>query len=1073
MKMTQYKISKRALRMAPFLSMMAAGMATSCTTDGEPEPDLEERQADPGDSEGRDVAPGTRNAGVRPTIVEGEYIVVFRPGVIGRPGAAVGGAAIAQVASSIQSVYSAEVRYVYQHAIQGMAVRISEDERERLESDERVDYIVPNMIMRAVDTQTDAPWGLDRIDQITLPLDTEYTYSSGGADAHVYVIDTGLYAEHNDFTGRVLPGYDFIDNDPDPADCNGHGTHVAGTAVGTSYGVAKEAYVHGVRVLDCYGNGTVASVIAGMDWVTANAVAPAVANMSLQGGFSQAINDAVENSIAAGITYAIAAGNGYASDACDYSPSSTPNALTVASSTITDSRSDFSNIGPCVDLFAPGSGVLSAWIGDPDASTFLDGTSMATPHVAGVAALVREGDPSATPAEVMAAILEAATPDLIADVGTGTPNLLLHMSELGNPSRGRFSADDTGTCSDTIEVTLRDADLIGAGTQNITVTTSTLDTETVVLTEEPGGEGLFLGALTFAEGAAVPGDGVVQVEHGVEVQLTYTDADTGSGESEAITRTIDVDCEPPELTNIRTSFVTGSSADVTADASEPASIVVEYGTSCDDLSQTTAPSGLSLTPTAPLGGLMPTTQYYYVVTATDAEGNSAFYDGGGSCYTFTTPTVVFSEPFDDGTGTFTPEGGMWHHATACADSLEGHSRPGSLYYGQDTSCTYDDGTSHNGVARSIPITVDLSTAAVLSFDYFLETEGGTYYDRASVEVSIDGGEPVVVASSFETGEPLVGGTQTWQPVLIDLTSLGVGQVEIEILARFDTVDSVLNEYAGFYIDDVEVANTPAAPCDEDADCDDGVECTTESCDDVTGVCVREANHEVCGDGVFCNGVEACTASGCVTGAAPSCEDEIFCTIDYCDAEIDACVNYTEHLYCDNGYFCDGTEVCSPELGCVYGEPACEGGTCDEYYDVCIGVCGDGFLDPGEACDDGNTTPGDGCDELCQIEPPSGDLVTEIIVHSDWYQGYCTMFEITNEGDEPTSSWTIVMDMNGTAIQHLWNANRTGNTGEITLTPLSWNAVIQPGTTNYSIGFCATRPNGGNNVAEIVSSVGVY
>jgi aqualysin 1 len=336
------------------------------------------------------------------------------------------------------------------HALTGFVANISRAEVEVLLADPRVAYIEQNQYVHVNET-----WGLDRTDQRFLPLDNANfagagDYAGDGAGAHAYIIDTGVRLTHNEFTGRIGDGYDAVDNDDDPSDCNGHGTHVAGTVAGTTYGLAKGATVHGVRVLGCNGSGTYAGVIAGIDWVTANHQSPAVANMSLGGGYSQAVNDAVTASVQAGVVYAVAAGNDYGADACTRSPAGTPDALTIGSTTSTDARSSFSNIGTCVDLFAPGSSITSAWHSSDTAINTISGTSMATPHVAGAAALYRANNPGADAYAVSQAIVDWATEGRISDVGTGSPNKLLYAGDQVDspPPPPPPACSDPASCED-------------------------------------------------------------------------------------------------------------------------------------------------------------------------------------------------------------------------------------------------------------------------------------------------------------------------------------------------------------------------------------------------------------------------------------------------------------------------------------------------------------------------------------------------------------------------------------------------------------------------------------------------
>ncbi|HZN20739.1 MAG TPA: S8 family serine peptidase, partial [Micromonosporaceae bacterium] len=312
----------------------------------------------------------------------------------------------------------------------------------RLAADPAVDYVQQNHVLGLVGTQPNPPsWGLDRIDQRSRPLDSSYTYPSTAANVHAYIIDTGIRFTHTDFGGRAVSGFDAIDGGS-ADDCHGHGTHVAGTTGGTAYGVAKAVQLVAVRVLSCSGSGTTAQVVAGVDWVTANAVKPAVANMSLGGGVQTALDSAVANSIASGVTYAIAAGNSNA-DACNFSPARVGTAITLGATDINDNRASFSNFGTCLDLFAPGVSIVSAWWTSDTATSTLSGTSMAAPHAAGVAALVASANPTFTPQQVRDEIVADATTGVVVNPGVGSPNLLLFVDNGTTPPPTCSGTNDT------------------------------------------------------------------------------------------------------------------------------------------------------------------------------------------------------------------------------------------------------------------------------------------------------------------------------------------------------------------------------------------------------------------------------------------------------------------------------------------------------------------------------------------------------------------------------------------------------------------------------------------------------
>ncbi|GAA2445632.1 S8 family peptidase [Streptomyces lavendulocolor] len=327
--------------------------------------------------------------------------------------------------------YGGTLKRNYTSAVDGFSASgLTQTEAKRLAADPAVAKVVQNKKFTINATQDNPPsWGLDRVDQADTAGDSKYTYPDNAGDGvTAYVIDTGVRVGHKDFEGRAVSGFDAIDNDNDASDGNGHGTHVAGTIAGAAHGIAKKARIVAVRVLDDNGSGTTEQVVAGIDWVTKNHQGPSVANMSLGGGVDPALDAAVSKAIASGVTFAVAAGN-ESSDAGQSSPARVPEAITVASSTKDDQQSDFSNYGSVVDIYAPGSDITSAWNDSDEGTKTISGTSMATPHVVGAAAVYLAGHRDATPEQVAKALTDGATADKISNPAQGTPNKLLKIVE--------------------------------------------------------------------------------------------------------------------------------------------------------------------------------------------------------------------------------------------------------------------------------------------------------------------------------------------------------------------------------------------------------------------------------------------------------------------------------------------------------------------------------------------------------------------------------------------------------------------------------------------------------------------
>ncbi|MFD3929083.1 S8 family peptidase [Streptomyces sp. NPDC058614] len=365
-------------------------------------------------------AKGTVLAAGSPTAVKDSYIITLKK--------TAGFKASSSEGKELINEYGGTVKKTFGAALNGYTATLSADEAARLAADPSVATVEQNQTVHLTDTtQTSAPWGLDRIDQAALPLSTTYTYpDTAGTGVTAYVIDTGVRITHTQISGRAAYGYDAVEGDSVAQDGNGHGTHVATTIAGTTYGVAKKANIVAVRVLDNAGSGTTAGVIAGINWVTSNHSGPSVANMSLGGSASTTLDTAVANSIASGVTYAIAAGNSNA-NASSYSPARVATAITVGATTSTDARASYSNYGSVLDIFAPGSSILAGYNTSDTATATLSGTSMATPHVAGAAAIYLASHTSATPAQVSAALVAGATSNVVTSPGTGSPNKLLKI----------------------------------------------------------------------------------------------------------------------------------------------------------------------------------------------------------------------------------------------------------------------------------------------------------------------------------------------------------------------------------------------------------------------------------------------------------------------------------------------------------------------------------------------------------------------------------------------------------------------------------------------------------------------
>ena len=390
--------------------------------------------------------------------IHGQYIVVFNDAVSDAPG----------LARSLSQAHGGTLLFTYEHAIKGFAAQLPAQAVDALSRNPNVSYVEEDREAQLFGTQPSPPsWGLDRVDQRDTPLNLSYSYANGGAGVNLYVLDTGIRKTHSEFGGRAAyvpngANGDFVGDRQGrrkgAEDCHGHGTHVAGTAGGASYGMAKAVSIWSARVVDCRGSGSVSMAIAAVDWVTGNGLKPAVVNMSLGYGNVQSLRTAVENSVTAGYNYAVAAGNGdffgTPQNACTESPAGAPNALTVGATSQSDSEASFSNYGACVDVLAPGVSITSAWYTADNATNTISGTSMATPHVAGAVALYLNENPAATPSQVAAGLTGNGTAGTInlhaSSLANGTPNLFLYTGFItgGTNPNTPPSASFSQSCTD-------------------------------------------------------------------------------------------------------------------------------------------------------------------------------------------------------------------------------------------------------------------------------------------------------------------------------------------------------------------------------------------------------------------------------------------------------------------------------------------------------------------------------------------------------------------------------------------------------------------------------------------------
>ncbi|CRK61917.1 Alkaline serine exoprotease A precursor [Alloactinosynnema sp. L-07] len=649
----------------------------------------------------------------RADAVTDSYIVVVKDSAAPR-------SASARTASTLTAKYGGTVTTAWQNSVNGFAARMSPAQARKLAADPAVAYVEQDAQVKMTEDQLNPPsWGLDRVDQRNLPLDNKYSFGTRASNVTAYVIDTGVRVSHTTFEGRATWGTNTVDTNN--TDCNGHGTHVAGTVGGKEYGIAKGVKIVGVKVLNCQGSGTTSGVISGIDWVSANAVKPAVANMSLGGGASTTLDTAVRNSIAKGITYSLASANDN-KDGCNYSPARVAEGITVNASDNKDARATFSNWGTCTDIFAPGVGIMSAWMTDDTSTKSISGTSMAAPHVAGAAAVWLANKPGDTPAQVQAGLIAAATPSKVTNPGTGSPNRLLYIdpgtqtTPVELPSPG----DQTGT--------------VGVGTSVKLSATGGTGPYTWTASGLPAG--ITLGSSTAN---AVVAEGTPTTAGAASVSVTVKDS---AGTSATATFKWTIEGAGGDLTLPNPGDQTG-----TVGTDTGLKLVVSGGTAPYTWSATGLPAGIALEPgttdVALIGGV-PTAGGSHSVTVTvqdsaGATGSTTFTwtieGGGGGDLTLPNPGDQTGDVGIETGVKLVVSGGTAPYTWSATGLPAGVSAQPS-----DSDVVVISGTPTAAGANEVTVTVKDSKGATGSVKFTWTIEGG------------GGGDPTITNPGDQTGK---------------------------------------------------------------------------------------------------------------------------------------------------------------------------------------------------------------------------------------------------------------------------------------------------------------------------------